>query len=361
MTLTPIFDGHNDVLLRLVRAQQGGKAYDFFSENASGHIDLPRARQGGLAGGIFAIYVPTPADSPERAEGWGRTVTEFGYRQQLNSALDPDYARAFTHEAIDMLYQLAADSGGRIELVSSTGEIESCIDSGERLAIVMHFEGAEAIQPDLSDLEVYYQRGLRSLGIVWSRPNAFANGVPFEFPKTPDTGPGLTPAGRALVTECNRLGILLDLSHLNEKGFWDVAERTDAPLVVTHAGVHAICPSTRNLTDRQIDAIGQSGGMVGVIFEPMNLREDGRPGDMPLSQWVSHVDYLAARIGIDHVGLGSDFDGAHVPDAVGSAAGLQTVIQALEEHGYDREAVEKIAYRNWLRVLKTTWKEGDRY
>jgi membrane dipeptidase len=358
MTFTPIFDGHNDVILRLVRAQNGGPDYNFFSENASGHIDLPRARRGGLAGGIFAIFTPTPQDSPERSQDWGRTFTENGYRQLLHSALDSDYARAFTQDAIDLLYQLVADSGGAIELVTSTREIENCIASGSRLALVLHFEGAEAIRPDLSDLEAYYQRGLRSLGIVWSRPNAFASGVPFVFPETPDTGPGLTLAGRALVRECNRLGILLDLAHMNEKGFWDVAELSDAPLVVTHTGVHAICPSTRNLTDRQIDAVGQSGGMVGVIFEPMNLREDGRPADeMPLAQWVKHVDAIAGRIGIDHVGLGSDFDGASVPAAVGSAAGLQSIIQALEQYGYAADAVEKIAYRNWLRVLKTTWKE----
>lgn len=358
MTFTPVFDGHNDVILRLVRAQNGGPDYNFFSENASGHIDLPRARRGGLAGGIFAIFTPTPQDSPERAEGWGRTVTEKGYRQLLHSAIDPDYARTFTHSAIDLLYQLAADSGGAIELVTSTREIENCIASGRRLAVVLHFEGAEAIRPDLSDLEAYYQRGLRSLGIVWSRPNAFASGVPFVFPETPDTGPGLTPAGRALVRECNRLGILLDLAHINEKGFWDVAELSNAPLVVTHTGVHAICPSTRNLTDRQIDAVGQSGGMVGVIFEPMNLREDGRPvDDTPLSQWVKHVEYIASRIGIDHVGVGSDFDGANVPAAIGSAAGLQSMVQALEQHGYAPEAVEKIAYRNWLRMLKAAWKE----
>lgn len=358
MSLTPIFDGHNDVLLRVISAQQGGSEYDFFSENATGHLDLPRARRGGLAGGIFAIFTPTPKDSPERAEDWGRVITENGYRQQLHSAIDPDYAHAFTREAVDALYRLVAASGGTLQLVSTTQEITDCITSGDRLAIVMHFEGAEAIHADLSDLESYYQRGLRSLGIVWSRPNAFATGVPFAFPSSPDTGPGLTSAGRGLVRACNRLGILLDLAHINERGFWDVAEISDAPLVVTHAGVHAICPSTRNLTDRQIDAVGQSGGMIGVIFEPMNLRPDGAYIDeTPVEQLVEHIDYIASRIGIEHVGLGSDFDGANVPNAVGSAAGLPVIVAALEQKGYPREWIEKVAYKNWLQVLKRAWKE----
>ena len=100
-----------------------------------------------------------------------------------------------------------------------------------------------------------YRPGLRSLGPVWSRPNIFGHGVPFAWPRSPDTGPGLTPAGRDLIKACNKLRVMIDLSHLNEQGFWDVARLSSAPLVATHTCVHAICPSTRNLTDRQLDAI----------------------------------------------------------------------------------------------------------
>jgi membrane dipeptidase len=140
----------------------------------------------------------------------------------------------------------------------------------------MHFEGAETIQTDLSDLAGYYAQGLRSLGIVWSRANDFAEGVPFRFPHSPDTGPGLTDAGKALVRACNDMGILIDLSHLNEKGFWDVERLTTAPLVVTHTGVHAICASTRNPPDKQIDAVGASGGIIGINFSVGMSRPDGK-------------------------------------------------------------------------------------
>src|SRR5205085_1330685 len=125
-----------------------------------------------------------------------------------------------------------------------------------RVAAILHLEGADPLAPDLSDLESWYARGLRSLGLVWSRGNAFAEGVPFRFPASPDTGPGLTAAGRELVRRCNELGILVDVSHLNEAGFWDVAGSSSSPLVATHSNAHALCASTRNLTDAQLDAIG---------------------------------------------------------------------------------------------------------
>ena len=149
---------------------------------------------------------------------------------------------------------------------------------------------------------------------------------------------------------------MIDLAHINEHGFWDVAALTDAPLVVTHAGVHALCPSTRNLTDAQIDAVGESAGVIGVIFEPVNTRPDGQPGaETPLSVIADHMVYIAERIGVDHVAFGSDFDGADMPAALGDAAGLPNLLEALRDRGFDETDLEKIAYRNWFRVLNDSW------
>ena len=185
-----------------------------------------------------------------------------------------------------------------------------------------------------------------------------ATACPFRFPHSPNTGPGLTTAGKRLVQECNRLGILIDLAHLNEKGFWDVAALSSAPLVVTHADVYAICPSTRNLTDEQIDAIGKSGGVIGINFETLNThpRSDPNP-DVPLTQITRHIDYIVKRIGVDHVAFGSDFDGADMPNQLKDVAGLPKLIHLLQEQGYNQSALEKLAYKNWLRVLKATWKD----
>src|SRR5205823_13647844 len=139
-------------------------------------------------------------------------------------------------------------------------------------------------------------------------------------------GPGLTAAGRRLVRACNRMAILLDVSHLSEAGFWDVVRFSDAPLVATHSNAHALCPSSRNLTDEQLDAIGASGGIVGVNFAVAFLRADGRPEPAtPLTEIVRHVRYIAERIGIDHVAFGSDFEGAVVPDG----ASFPAVVEAL--------------------------------
>src|SRR5207248_4074259 len=116
-----------------------------------------------------------------------------------------------------------------------------------QITAIVHLEGAEAIAPDLANLEDWYERGLRSIGLVWSRPNAFAEGVPFRFPSSGDTGPGLTEAGLRLVQACNRMGILVDLSHLNEAGVWDVERRSNVPLVAPHSNSPALFAATRNL------------------------------------------------------------------------------------------------------------------
>ena len=167
-------------------------------------------------------------------------------------------------------------SGGRLRVARTTADLD-----GDGVVAVLHLEGAEPIGTALHELEVLHAAGLRSLGLVWSRRNAFATGVPFGFPGSPDQGPGLTDAGRALVRACGELGIVIDLSHLNERGFWEVADLSDAPLVASHSNAHVLCASPRNLTDDQLRAIGERGGLVGINFFPGFLRADGAedPGD----------------------------------------------------------------------------------
>lgn len=198
--------------------------------------------------------------------------------------------------------------------------------------------------------------GLRSLGPVWSRANAFATGVQFVFPSSPDIGPGLTDAGVALVRACAELGILVDLSHLNEAGFWDVARLEPGPLVASHSGAHAICASSRNLTDAQLDAIGASDGLVGIVFAVPFLRPDfADDADTPLAVIVEHARYVADRIGPAHVALGSDFDGATIPAELGDVAGLPRLIAALREGGFGEEETAAICWHNWRRVLDAWW------
>jgi membrane dipeptidase len=180
--------------------------------------------------------------------------------------------------------------------------------------------------------------------------------VPFSFPASPDIGDGLTDAGKALIKACNRLKILIDLSHLNEKGFWDVEKATDVPLVATHSNVHAIAQSSRNLTAKQLDAIRASNGLVGVNFATSFLRPDGRrSADTPLDVLVDHLSALIDALGEDGVALGSDFDGAQIPEAIRDAKGLPNLVAAMRKRGYGEPLITKICFENWMRVLAKTW------
>ena len=306
----PIFDGHNDTLLALLRPERGGPT-TLFERNERGHLDLPRMREGGLVGGLFAVFVPSqaaPNDFTRMADAAGH------YAAPLPDPLPLERAQRETLAMMARLFRDAAASEGRLQVVRGVAELESCLRSGT-VAAMLHFEGAEAIGPDLDALEVFYQAGLRSLGLVWSRPNLFGNGVPLAFPGHPDVGPGLSDTGKALVKACNDLGVLVDLAHLNEAGFWDVARLSEAPLVASHANAHALCPHSRNLTDRQLDAIRESDGLVGVVFATGFLRSDGAwHDDTPLETIVRHVDYLVARLGIERVGFGSDFERCPHPE-----------------------------------------------
>ncbi|MBX3001835.1 MAG: dipeptidase [Caldilineaceae bacterium] len=356
MSTPLIFDGHNDTILRLFR--NDSTADSFFQEGEVGHIDLPRAQAGGLGGGFFALFVPNPRkseiDSPFPGAGMSDAVAR--YEIPLPPALEYSYALNYVMGMMATLFRIEDRANGAAKIVRTADELAACLANGT-LAMILHFEGAEAIDEDLNALRVFYAAGLRSLGLVWSRPTIFAHGVPFAFPATPDIGPGLTDAGKRLVAACNDLGIMLDLSHLNEKGFWDVAELSDAPLVATHSGVHAICPTPRNLTDAQLDAIAQSGGVAGVNFHTGFLRADGRADqETSLAEIVHHVDYMVERMGIDHVALGSDFDGATMPQDLKDAAGLPKLVEALQDRGYTGDDLTKIAHGNWVRVLRQTWK-----
>jgi membrane dipeptidase len=345
--LIPVFDGHNDTLLRLQQSKDTNVEKLFIEGKAGGHIDLPRAKAGGFAGGMFAIF-PPPIENAKR----GGVPPAPGDAEPL----PPEVPRA---DALDSTIAMASvlfrlERAGALAICRSAGDVRAAMARGT-IAAVFHIEGVEAIDPELAMLDVLHAAGLRSLGIVWSRPNAFGHGVPFRFPSSPDTGPGLTDAGKALVKACNKLGIMIDLSHLNEKGFRDVAALSDAPLVATHSNVHAICGHSRNLTNWQLGAIRESGGMVGLNFATGFLREDGRMNaDTGLDIMVRHVDSLLQALGEDGVGLGSDFDGAMIPAVIGDVAGLPKLIEALAARGFGRALIEKIAYRNWIRMLEKT-------
>lgn len=345
--MIPFFDGHNDLLLKMTLGRMS--AEEVRDGHGKGQIDLPRARQGGLGGGFFAIFVPTPGGTGMNMAA----MRQDSYDLPLPDPLDHATALVEVRKGMDHFDRLAAL--GVITPCTTASEVEVAVH-GPSLAAVLHMEGAEAIGPDFAELDEFYARGLRSIGPVWSRPTAYGHGVPFRYPSTSDIGPGLTDVGKDLIRESNRRRIMVDLSHLNMAGLRDVAAISDAPLVATHSNAHAVTPSARCLTDDELRLIAETGGMVGVNFGTCFLRPDGRfISDCPVEYVLRHLDHLLGIMGEDGVGFGSDFDGAILPNWMKDVSGLAALREALVGHGIGEALMEKLLYRNWVRVLRETW------
>ncbi len=348
----PVFDGHNDFLLRLMREPQNRETI-WLKGDGNGHLDLPRMEKSGFAGGFFAIYIPSayPEDAPDP----DLLMDSPPYDLPLPDLISHKEAQPFALAMAGHLHWMERASCGAFRICRSVSEIRRAMEE-DVVAAIMHMEGAEPIDPDLDALYLFYEMGLRSIGPVWSRPTVFGHGVPFRFPGDPDTGPGLTDHGKALIRECNKLNIMVDLSHMNEKGFNDVAAISNAPLVATHSNVHALTPSPRNLTNRQLDMIRESKGLVGLNYATIFLREDGRKSaEMELEPVIAHLSYLVEKLGENHVGLGSDFDGATLPAPLGDVCGNTVLLEEMRKHQFGEELIEKIAHGNWLSLLEKTW------
>lgn len=334
-----IFDGHND-LLSCLWAENSPAGEAFFA-GRDGDIDLEKCHRGGFGGGFFAVWC---GNDPGTAPDPMATYRAF-------PAIDTAHAHRQTTQQLAILIRMAQARPDAIRICKTAADITAARAAGA-IAAILHIEGCEGIGEGLAELHLYHAAGLRSLGPVWSRPNIFGHGVPFNFPAAPDTGPGLTDAGLRLVQTCDDLGVLIDLSHLNEAGFWDVARHSTRPLVATHSGAHAVTASTRNLTDRQLAAMAERGGLVGLNFGCQFLRLDGiKNPDTGADDMLRHLDHLLAHMGEDGVALGSDFDGAMMPAFIKDAAGLPKLTRAMQSAGYGDALIHKITWGNWINLL----------
>ncbi len=319
----PILDGHQDFITAIPNQDR-----DFLTESERGHVDLPRAERGGLGGTFVSIWL-----SDQRAEH-----NAVGYSLlEMN-----DYLR------------ICDRSAGQVRAVRTTAELDAALDEGA-FAGIIHFEGADPFSYSLKELRVFYEAGLRSLGITWSRPTIFGYGVMFRDPQPKG---GLTDAGFALVEECKRLGILLDVSHLNPAGFWDLHRVMDRPFVATHSSVKAISPHVRNLDDGQIRAIAEKDGTIGINFALSFLRPDmdRQNDDVPLDLVVSHFEHVINLVGDRHVSFGSDYDGTSVPRELKDAAHLPVLLREFKRRGWSDDRIERVCNGNFRRVLKAVWR-----
>ena len=301
---------------------------DFLQESAAGHVDLPRARRGGI-GAAFASVWMRDEDAAQDARGAAATQ-------------------------VDDLLRTIDRSGGQMRLIRSAADLDACL-TGEAFGAILHFEGADPISADLRELRWLYEAGLRSLGITWSRSTVFGHGVRSSRAQAPETG--LTEAGKNLVAECNRLGIVLDVSHLNVAGFWDVAQISAKPFIATHSDALAISPHVRNLDDEQIRALAAAGGAIGINLANSFIRPD-REGDRSttLEMVIAHIDHIVGLVGDAHIAIGTDFDGTDVPDVLADATRLPVLLRELKRRGWSDAALERITHGNFARVLREVWR-----
>lgn len=338
----PVFDGHEDFITQIkprggTFGPRGGRDFledgsaraegEHIEQSKRGHVDLPRAMRGGLGGCFTSIYL-----SNERAEF---------------AALE------YTIDEMNDVFRIADRADGRFRVCRTVAEVKAAW-AADAFASVFMFEGADPISSSLKELRVFYELGLRCLAPTWSRSTIFAHGVAFGG-HLPDTG--LTDLGRELVHRCNELGIILDVSHINPAGFWDMLEASALPVIATHSSVKAISPHVRNLDDEQIRAIAKQGGTIGINFANIFLRPDmqGDP-EVPLEVIASHFEHIVNLVGDEHVSFGSDFDGTDIPAVIGDATGLPVVLHALQAKGYSDARLERICHGNFLRVAEATWR-----
>lgn len=306
------FDAHIDTLLHLVHS---GKSL----KEADGHVNLDKLRQGGVSAQVFAVFV-----EPDFYQGMA-----------LHRAM----------QMIDNFWEMIAEYPDYLAFAGSGREIQKIYRDG-KIACLLAVEGGEVLQGSLANLRNLYRLGVRILTLTWNYRNALANGQ-----TEGDQSGGLSPFGREVVAEMNRLGMLVDISHLNEPGFWDVLEISSDPIIASHSCARALRDHGRNLTDRQIRALADKGGVIGVNFYPGFLTDSGQAS---LDDVLNHIEHLMNVGGTDCVGLGSDYDGINaVPEGLQDCGMMQAIAAGLARRGHSQAVIEKIMGGNFLRIAES--------
>ncbi len=315
-----IIDGHTDVLWAL-----SSQMRIFAKESERGHVDLPRMRKGGVGAAFFAIF-----------PSWS----------------DFDIARG-----IDQWFKLVENPNNQLMQIKKVEDFKKCKDEN-KVGAILHFEGSGGLDSTLMSLRNYYRVGLRSIGLSWSNVNRFATGVTFnrETGESLNLDRGLTSEGKELVEEMNNLGIIVDVSHLNENSFWDVIETTKKPIIASHSNAYSVCGHFRNLKDDQIKAIAEKNGTIGLNFCVSFLHSEKKAEEIQLEDMRKHIDHIVDLVGVNHISFGSDYDGATVPEIVKDVSYFPALVEHLAINGYSKEDLEKITYKNYLRVMKAVWK-----
>jgi len=308
---TPVVDGHADSILGVLAVER-----TLVARSDRGHLDFPRARDGGLSATIQAAW-PAPAT--------------------YSTALVRVTAQ------VEAIRDEIDRSEGRAVLARCAADIDDAFVHG-RLAVLIDVEGAEALHGDLAVFRSLYRAGVRVFQPVWNHRNAAADGVEEE-----DRGGGLSAFGRALVAEANRLGVAIDLSHIVARGFDEAIDLSAHPVLFTHGNCRALFDHRRNLRDDQIRRLAERGGVFGISYVATFMGE----GEVTVSHVADHVDHAVQVAGPHHVGLGSDWDGTDLlPRGLESAELLPNLTAELMARGYGREDLQAILGGNYLRAFR---------
>jgi membrane dipeptidase len=328
----PVVEAHGDIPMDLHRRRRAGEERPLRDDH------LRRLR----AGGVRVEFMTVGGDMPVTMDGDGR----------------PDL------RARELIDDVVSEAAGSQELcvIRNRDDLERTL-AGEALGVVLHFEGCRPLRGEVELARTFHELGVRSVQLTWNVRNELADGVAEPEPA------GLTEAGREIVAELERLGVLIDVSHLAERGFWDVMDVSRRPVVASHGNSAAICAHPRNLTDEQARAVADSGGYVGICFFPAFI------GPEPtLPRLLDHVDHFAGLVGCDHIAVGPDYvdyvldlmiedmttgdtlvdygESWQFPEGLRRVETLPVFTAGLLERGYSEEDVAKIIGGNAVRVLR---------
>lgn len=277
-----------------------------------------------------------------------RMMKYGGYIQFFAACINPENGQAYALKkiikAVDALYGQMEIYNEFISLCHNYKEIENALKLN-KVAAILAVEGGDALQGDLSVLRILYRLGVRSMTLTWNYRNEISDGI-----MEGEMAGGLTLFGKDVVREMNRLGMLIDLSHISEKGFCDAVELSEDPVILSHSNAKRLCNHVRNASDKQLIVVRDCGGVVCVNFCPDFLNDSG---EAAICDIIRHIEYMAGLIGIEHVGIGSDFDGiSKLPVGVGGVQGIETVFNELYRLNYPEEYIEKLVGKNVLRLIK---------
>ncbi|MFQ6037097.1 MAG: dipeptidase [Candidatus Aminicenantales bacterium] len=361
-------DTHSDTPGRLLREDWDIGVYHTPGERGSGSIDLPRMKEGGLDAEFFAVYVGQGERTPE------------GYAR----------ARERAERLLDAIHEMCSRHPQLVELALDPEDAERLEKAGKRAAYI-GMENGYPIGKDLSLLKTYYERGIRYLTLCHSADNDICDSSTDR--RNPEDN-GLSDFGREVVAECNRLGIMVDVSHISDKSFFDVLETTEAPVIASHSSVRALCDHPRNMSDEMLEALAANGGVIQICMvssflkKPKpnperdraleelrkkygswqdirdektreRMREEYRAimekfpmEKATVSDLADHIDYVVDLIGIEHVGIGSDFDGGGGVEGCDEVSQMPRITEELLRRGYTEEDIQKIWGGNLMRVFR---------